>query len=248
MKIDLEDGHSLYLLNFSSDQRDTFAHPAREIYRLTAGRFGFPTLRSREIYVFNNLHDDFPRYLSEPAAEFISVHVERDLPSKFAYQLAHETGHLLSQNWRRFQKPGFYSWIEEALCGTHSIYCTRKLLEQPGWFQTNSQPYLDYFDQTYPVTVINADWYKTNKDHLAAASSLTDTIKQLSRLIADRFPDGQFVADNIALIETPPKPTVQEYLHEWQSRCRSTSNVAKLLISLLGLAREPKESEASEIA
>jgi len=78
------------------------------------------------------------------------------------------------------------------------------------------------------------EWYQTNQGHLAGAFGLTDEIKPLSRLIADQFPDGAFVADNMALIGTPPSPTVEEYLRNWQLHCRSAPNVPSTLISSLG--------------
>ena len=235
MKIDLGTGHSVYLLNFSPTEWGDFAFAAKEIFLLTAVKHGFPALRSQDIYVFRNTFDLTPRYLSEPTAELLSVNAGVNDWQQFAYQLSHEASHLLAQNWRRYRKPDYYSWIEEALCGAHTIFCLRELSKKAGAWQAYGPNYVVEVEKEYPASAIDVQWFNTHKSHLATASTLTDVIKPLSRLIADEFPDGQFVADNMKLIDTPSAPTVAEYLHEWKSRCDHTANVPALSVSRLGL-------------
>ncbi|MCP1760994.1 hypothetical protein [Bradyrhizobium japonicum] len=236
MKIDLWNGHSAYLLNFSPDERNNYPLAVKELFRLTAGRHGFPTMRSREIYVFRNSFDSAPRYLDQPCAEFISLTVSENKPLQFAYQFAHEASHLLAQNWQRFQKPGYHPWIEEALCGAHSILCLRELSKHAGWWATEGAKFLtDYIDKSYPISAIDSNWYQINQGHLSSASGLTDIIKPLSRLIADEFPDGQFAADNMALIPTPPNQDLQDYLQAWEARCPAGATVPALFLSLFGI-------------
>ena len=236
MKIQLCNDVTALLLNFSAAERGQFAEATQEIFKVTAEKYGFPSLRSSEIYVFRNLDDIAPRYLNEPAAEFISLTVEGNFPLKFAYQLAHETGHLMSQNWKRFGKAGHHPWIEEAICGAYTIYCLRELAKIDGWWKTEGQKYLtDDIEREYPPTTLDRDWYKTNKSHLEAALGLTEIIKPLSRLIADQFLDGEFVVDNKALVDMPPMSDVTDYLAEWKSRCARESALPALLQSRLGL-------------
>ena len=63
--------------------------------------------------------------------------------------------------------------------------------------------------------------------------TLTNEIKPLSRLIADEFPNAEFVADNMALIAAPPSSSIGDYLRGWQSHCRGGSSVPELLMSKL---------------
>lgn len=228
--------YSVFLLNF--DPKHTqIAEGAIAVLNLTAAKFGFPSLRSKEIYLFENLHDATPRYLTSTATEFISFNIDGYFPIRFVYQFAHEMGHLMSQAWQRHRQPSHYSWIEEALCGAFSIYCIRQLAGVPSpWFQDASEHCLrTYIDVHYPPIPIDHAWYIANQLHLAASDTLTPTIKLLSRMIADAMPSGMFVEDNKALVGIQSDPDVAQYLCTWETRCARATSVPKLFKHYLQL-------------
>jgi len=165
----------------------------------------------------------------------ISVNAGENDWLQFAYQLAHETGHLMAQSWQRHQKPGHHSWLEEAVCGAYTIYGLRELSKNQA-AQGPAHDYLTTVEQEYSQdTVVDAAWYGTNEKHLAASTTLIDIIKPLSRLIADEFPDGKFILDNMALIGMPPILEVAEYLQQWEKKCAGDSSVPAFLLSRLAI-------------
>jgi hypothetical protein len=228
-------GKSIYLLNYY-DFPD-FNTNLHSVLAATVGKYGFPTsMRSDEIFVFSNTNNN-PRYLSEPRkAEIISLDVKGNFPHQFTYQFSHELGHLMAQGWQRHQKPGQHVWIEEAICGAYSLYCMRALAGLPkSPLQQGAEDYLLNCMPEYAEATIDAQWYRTNKQHLHAATGLTDTIMLLSRLIADRFPSGCFIDDNIKLADVPLDTDLTNYLSHWASRCTRSENVPQLLQQSLEL-------------
>lgn len=224
MKINIGSGYDAVLLNFSSCERPFYGLATSELFKMTAGKHGFPKMRSSEIYIFRNMHDEFPRYLSEPNAEFISLHVDENKPLQFSYQLSHEISHLLAQNWKRHD--GFHGklWIEEALCGATSLFCIYEMAKHDGWWRHAVDNYFeDYFNIAYPEMNIDADWFTRCSVELSAATALTGSVKLVSRQIVDNFSDGSFISDNIKLDGLPVERDLRRHLENWEGICGPSS-------------------------
>jgi hypothetical protein len=77
--------------------------------------------------------------------------------------------------------------------------------------------------------VLDASWFKTNEQTLSDATELTDTIRLISTCIANQFPAGGFIDDNMKLIDVPLTKDLNKYLTNWDTRCVSRENVPQLL-------------------
>jgi hypothetical protein len=117
------------------------------------------------------------------------------------------------------------------------VYCMREASKSTdAQLQLGANAYLNDLNKEYHTAVaIDATWYKANASDLSQARELTDKIKLLSRLIVDELSAGEFISDNVALIDTPLKPIIAEYLDEWEQRCTMGKNVPRLLRERLEL-------------
>ena len=219
------------LLNFAPVEQQGFSRAVAAVGAALGGKQSFPQLKSEVIYVVRNPYDH-PRYLTEPPFELITVNAGENFPFQFLYQFAHELGHLMAQAGRRIGQAHRHCWIEEAICGAYSVHCMRTASQNGAdWFPIGAADYLtDYINPTYGrPEIIDAKWYQDNLSHLQSAGQLTDKIKLLSWLIANELNAGEFILDNVAIIDTPLSPSVQTYLDEWERRCSVQKNVPRLL-------------------
>jgi hypothetical protein len=237
MQIQLANGIVVHLLNFAPSELGSFSLAVQLVGNTLAAKANFPTLKSNIIHVFRNMND-CPRYVVNSPFELISLRIAENKPFQFIYQFAHEMGHLMAQAGRRFGNKDRHAWVEEAICGAHSVFCMREASQSTrDWIRNGANEYLnDYIYKNYNLTApIDEEWYCANFPHLVQADGLTDTIQSLSRLIADELCAGEFISDNVALIDTPLTPSISEYLHDWEGRCAVGKNVPKLLRERLGL-------------
>jgi hypothetical protein len=236
MQVPLPNGVVVSLLNFAPSEHYSFLLATQLVGNVLASKAQFPTLKSNIIHVFRNLNGP-PLYVVNSPCELISLHVEENKPFQFIYQFAHEMAHLMAQAGRRFGNKDRRAWIEEAICGAYSVFCMREATtHSQDWFRSGANDYLnDYINKNYSSTVtIDEEWYRENLSHLVKVDTLTDTIKPLSRLIADELSGGEFISNNVALVDTPLTPSFSEYLRDWESRCAGGKNVPKLLRERFG--------------
>lgn len=232
MKIGADAGLELEFLNFSAAEGENFSYAARVCIASLFGGAPNMKVKSSVVYVLRNPFDH-PRYLTDVPFEMITVNAGENKPFQFLYQLSHEMGHLSSQSSLRWKKVGSHQWIEEALCGAFSIHCLRAAAASQDmiWFRTGAREYLTtYIDKAYSSTQqLTPDWFVEHQPTLVKLNSLDDLIKPVSRIIADEFPDGAFVADNIALGDVALNPNLRDYLDDWSSRCALRANVPSFL-------------------
>jgi hypothetical protein len=231
MRVTFIDGAEVELLNFSSVEQYSFLRAVGVAGAALGGKANLPTLKSDVIYVLRNPYDH-PRYLTSFPFELIAVNAEENRPFQFLYQFAHEMGHLMAQAGLRIRDQHRHCWIEEAICGAYSIYCMRIATENgEDWVRAGAAVYLsEYIIPSYgKPEIVDARWYRENSSHLQQADRLTDKIKPLSWLIADVLDAGEFISDNVALINTPLTSNISAYFEEWERRCSSDKNVPSLL-------------------
>jgi hypothetical protein len=192
----------------------------------------FPKLKSYVIRVTQE-EREAPLYVTNLPIELILLNAGPNLPWQFTYQFAHELGHLAARAHLRFQKAGRHIWLEEALCGSYSVYTIDRMSRLPQPLGPNALKYKEtYTAIQYSPEGVNSSWFAENWKEISAASTLTPTIMKISGSLAERFPDGSFTADNQALENVTLNPSLVEYLEDWKSKCGREDCVPAFLLEL----------------
>jgi hypothetical protein len=105
-------------------------------------------------------------------------------------------------------------------------------------FSTGASSYLSqYIDQAYLSSrLINSDWFKEHATELLATTTLTETLKPLSGLIASELEPSEFLRDN-ALLRTMDLCELGAYLQNWRTACGRDRSVPALLQERLGITK-----------
>jgi hypothetical protein len=92
-----------------------------------------------------------------------------------------------------------------------------------------------HIDQAYSEPrLINSNWFKEHATELLATTTLTDTLKPLSGLIASELEPSEFLRDN-ALLRTIDLCELGAYLQNWRAACGRDRSVPALLQERLGI-------------
>lgn len=236
MRLDVTDKIKLDLFDFAPDSGPSMCLAAiATIDALWPDKQFPPRLRSDVISITRDpTPHGGPLYVTSSPNELIMLACGDNAPFQFAYQLAHELGHLASSAYLRVWKEGRHTWIEEIMCGACSVYVIRCMSQKDGPLKVGALNYLDtYIDHAYSPAGVDAVWYKQNDTELRSAAVLTDKIQKLSGLVANEFPNGEFIFDNRLLLDTPLNSDLPTYLDDWASRCRRENNVPRLLKNLI---------------
>jgi hypothetical protein len=84
--------------------------------------------------------------------------------------------------------------------------------------------------------LINSDWFKEHATELLATTTLTETLKPLSGLIASELEPSEFLRDN-ALLRTMDLCELGAYLQNWRTACGRDRSVPALLQERLGITK-----------
>ncbi len=228
-EIKITDKISLDLVGFTTTEIPLAAKFA--IDELFPGE-SFPKLKSNLIRV-TQAERETPLYVTNLPFEQILLNAGPDKPWQFTYQFAHELGHLAARAHLRFQKAERHTWVEEALCGSYSVYTIDRMSRLPPPLGPNALNYKEtYTAIQYSSEGVNASWFAENWKEIRSASTLTPAIMKISGLLAERFPDGSFTADNQALGNVALNPSLIEYLADWKSKCGREDCVPAFLLEL----------------
>lgn len=196
-----------------------------------------PRLKS-SIVTVSRAAIDTPLYV-HAANELILLNCAINRPFQFAYQFSHEFGHLMAQAQSRLLQSGRHDWIKEAICGAYSVYAIRRMAaEGPMLLRDGAHSYLETCIQAeyYSQRHVDKTWFAEHREEIVTANNLNDRIKLISGMIADELHRGEFVNDNVSLINVPLNEDVRTYLRDWRANCHQYKCVPSILQNWFDLA------------
>jgi len=225
------------------DPTHTDFEPAKKaVVESIFSNIGYPPLKSDVVHIINVPGRERPLYRSDTPHEEILVTVPSEpprqllpgnYPCKFAYQLAHEFGHMSARADLRFPRRDGLNWIEETLAEAHSLIAIRKIAETAGPLQENARKYDVELHQKNREVPINREWYAANGDRLCAMESVDDRGESLARYLFDRVPHDRILADNRLLLELGTGRDLATFLEIWRQRGGDGTSVPSILAALL---------------
>jgi hypothetical protein len=117
--------------------------------------------------------DDLPRTLSGtgPGRSVVRLNVRGNLWARLAYQFGHEFCHVLADPTTRSNRATRFTWIEEALCETGSLFALRSMAKRwarnppyPSWREYSSSlaeyeaEHVSQPMRSLPLEATFADW------------------------------------------------------------------------------------------
>jgi hypothetical protein len=192
----------------------------------------YPPLKSNVIRISRDPTASSPMYVANVPFELIIVTSAENRPWQYTYQVSHEFGHLSTRSDKRHPRQDGNMWIEEAICGAYSVYAIRGMSTAEGPLKGGAQNYLRDGFNDYRSDEVDADWFSRQLPGFRTATTLTTSLMKLSGYIASRLPVGQVIADNRAIMDSPPNEDYWTYLSDWKKRCNGPHTVPALLESL----------------
>jgi hypothetical protein len=186
-------------------------------------------------------HEKYPITHFEPAEDgwiVIGLATEKTYWAQYAYQFAHEFGHVLAghaNDWRRIWRTAQHAnqWLEEALCETASLFTLRAMAKSwatappyPHW-QSYAPALARYAEERlgqpqHRLTAEKtfADWFRENEPALRA----NGTDREKNTLIAAHLlplfeaePRGWEAMPALNLGAREPRKPLAQQFSEWQA-------------------------------
>jgi hypothetical protein len=145
----------------------------------------------------------------------------------YAYEFAHELGHILSRQGRLESSPrsARHQWFEEAVCDMLSVYVLRRLAARAP--DGLGSPYAGFADQVLgephrraALGLDLAAWLRTNEASLRADPYQRTRIEAVTVRLLDIFGRGARLRALAYLNATdaPPPADFRDYLEQWRAR------------------------------
>jgi len=190
-----------------------------------------------------------------PGGEFhIVLHARNSNWAHYAYEFAHELGHILTNYERHARNPqgARHQWFEEALCEMLSVYALRRMAARTP--ETAGAPYAGFADMVLSEqhrrdahgmdlaawlqsneSALRADPYQRKRNE-AATMRLLEIFSRESRLKALAY---------LNLTDTPVPATFRAYLEEWRERTPAALRApVQEVMAAFGFAKSEKPPAA----
>lgn len=192
----------------------------------------YPALKSDIITIDRRQNATTPLYVAGTSQELIIVNSKENYPWQFAYQAAHELGHLAARADLRFPRQDGHMWIEEALCECHSLIGIGHLASSQGSMFEGARRYLGGLMRQWRDEDITAEWYAVNRQLLTEAAYLTPEAKRISRFIYDLVDAERIIRDNRLLQTLPIGTPQQDLIAAWRAASGPGRSVPEVLETL----------------
>lgn len=197
------------------------------------GSIGFPRLKSEAIAVHNHPHSNLaPVYCSGTTQETIILRSPGNQPWQYAFQLAHELGHMSARADLRFPRKDGLMWIEEMLADCHCLIAFHYMRQTEGALTTGADRYLQEL-LAVRHQAIDKTWFASQRDALRRAAILTDPIKALARHVFANVASERILRDNRLLIELETGLQLTTFLEQWETLSGTEPSVPSTLRALL---------------
>ena len=200
---------------FNSSPQPMHGEAMSAVVEALFARVGYPQLKSDIVHIVNEPERSFPLYCAGIAEERILIASPGNYPWQFAYQLAHELGHMSARADLRFPRRDGLNWVKRILAEAHSLIALRRMADAPGPLQHNAIIYDGALHRQNREVGIDAEWFTENAERLSAMNSLNELGKALARHLFDRVPHDRILRDNRLLLELGTGEELPAFLENW---------------------------------
>lgn len=186
----------------------------------------FPGREAPVIRVERGKQSPIVLYARGPRGEHVvRLTTESTYWSQYAYQFAHELGHILS-GYREGENPN--KWLEESLCETASLYALRAMAKS--WSATPPYPHWgsyarhlrEYAEKRIAETADPggsiADWYRRNEKDLRADGTRRELNAVVAKALLPLFEEDPGRWEAVSWLNHEPKRagrSLADHLAAW---------------------------------
>jgi hypothetical protein len=164
--------------NFEPAFVDAIRTAAASVAKLIFADGIFPPTKSDPVYV-DRIDKGYARLVAGLEDQVIQILCPHHLTWEFIYQYSHELGHLATRADDRFFNPGYYSWIEESLCGACSVFVTELIVKTPHFTDAEVAACTEHIRSNYSRSDVDASWFSQNAISLKGGTDASPLTRKL---------------------------------------------------------------------
>jgi hypothetical protein len=181
--------------------------------------------------------DDLPRTLpgAGPGRSVVQLNVRGNLWARLAYQFGHEYCHVLADPSTRSYRATRFTWIEEALCETASLFALRSMAKEwavdppyPNWRTYSSSlaayeaEHVSYPLRSLPLGAKFADWLNNRLPLLEADPYRRDDNTIIAKEFLRIFETEQTAWRVVRHLHSAPQvreASLARFMSDWAKAC-----------------------------
>jgi hypothetical protein len=196
--------------------------------------------------------DDPPRTLSGtgPGRSLVRLNVRGNLWARLVYQFGHEYCHVLADPTTRSDKARRFTWIEEALCETGSLFAIRRMAKRwainppyPSWREYASSlaayeaEHVSHPLRTLPLGARFADWLNDRLPLLETDPYRREDNTIIAKELLRVFETNPAAWRAVRLLHSAPRfseASLARFMSDWAMACtaedrRGVGSIAVLI-------------------
>jgi hypothetical protein len=205
--------------------------------------------------------DDPPMTLSTTnrGRSVVRLNVRGNLWSRLAYQFGHEYCHVLADATTRSDRATRFTWIEEALCETGSLFALRSMAKRwainppyPSWREYSSSlaayeaEHVSHPMRSLPLGAKFSDWFSERLPLLEADPYRRDDNTIIAREFLRVFETDPAAWRAVRLLHSAPRfseAPLAGFMNDWARACSAEDRRGVGSIALLiGVSGDRKEA------